>query len=52
MPDPHETTGKFTLAMIGGAVVAAPLLGIWPVVGVITVYLGVLGAAKLFRDWR
>jgi len=52
MRDSEDSTGKFMLAMIGGAVVAAPMLGIWPVIGVIAVCLCVIGVAKLLQHRR
>lgn len=52
MRDSEDSTGKLALAMIGGTIVAAPILGIWPVVGIIAVCGSIIYAARLFKDRR
>jgi hypothetical protein len=35
MRDSLDSQGQLALAMIGGAILAGPILGLWPLVGVI-----------------
>ena len=43
------SNGELALAMIGGAVIAGPLLGWWPLVGVIAACGTSIYIANLFR---
>jgi hypothetical protein len=52
MSDSKDSTGKLALAILSGALVAGPLLGIWPLVGVIVAYGSVICIAKLFSARR
>jgi hypothetical protein len=47
-----ETNGELALAMIGGAVLAGPLLGLWPLVGILAACGTSIVIANQFRDRR
>ena len=52
MRDYLETNGEIALAMIGGAVLAGPLLGLWPLVGVLAAIGTSVYIADMFRPGR
>jgi len=52
MREPKDSYGTLALAMLGGAVAAGPILGMWPVVSVLVVCGGVIFAAFLIKGCR
>jgi hypothetical protein len=49
MRDFIETNSGLALAMVGGAIAAGPVLGLWPLVGVIAACATSVYIASMFR---
>jgi hypothetical protein len=52
MRDSKDSNGTLAIALLGGAVAAGPILGIWPLVGVFVACGSVLFVASLLKDRR
>jgi uncharacterized oligopeptide transporter (OPT) family protein len=47
-----ESTGKLALAMIGTGVLVGPVLGLWPLVGILAACGTFVFVAQQFKDRR